>query len=171
MTEHQLHYLMHEWTYWFDKDDYQQVSGIEEQRIENVFTFETVEHFWTLKKEIPLFSEMKKGSAMYLLKKDISPNGNQLEQKTKLKFLVDKSIADKSFETLALMIIGEKLDQCEFIDGISYSISANARFTIFFSDWDDVENKYFTDDLMDTIDFPSRPKFDLFLKDKTKKQL
>ena len=69
------------------------------------------------------------------------------------------------------MIIGEKLDQCEFIDGLSYSIATQARFTLFFSDWDEVENKYFKDDLIDIIDISTTPKFDLFLKDKSKKQL
>ena len=69
------------------------------------------------------------------------------------------------------MVIGENMDQCEFIDGLAFSIATQARFTLFFSDWDEEENKYFASDLMDIIDVSTKPKFDLFLKDKTKKTL
>ena len=62
------------------------------------------------------------------------------------------------------MILGENLDAADFIDGFSYTISAQGRFTIYFNQWDDDEGKYFKSDLIDMMELPNNHKFDVFKK-------
>ena len=62
------------------------------------------------------------------------------------------------------MVLGENLDVSDFIDGFSYTISAQGRFTIYFNHWEEEDAKYFKEDLIDMMDLPQSHKFDTFKK-------
>ena len=82
-----LHKLLNKWTYWFDTATYQPTSGADNTGIEEIFTFDTVEHFWMLQNEIPRMEETVKGASMYLLKSGVSPQPTNFEkQYHKVKF-------------------------------------------------------------------------------------
>ena len=103
MTQ-ELHYLKSRWTFWFDNADYSSVSGMTGQTIDEVYTFETVEHFWGLQTEIPHANQLTRGTRMFVLKKGLKPNLIEDECDTKMKFQVDINVADKSFETLVCFL-------------------------------------------------------------------
>ena len=103
MTQ-ELHYLKSRWTFWFDNADYSSVSGMTGQTIDEVYTFETVEHFWGLQTEIPQAGQLTRGTRMFVLKKGLKPNLIDDECDAKMKFMVDISNADKIFETLVCFL-------------------------------------------------------------------
>lgn len=95
MTQQQrLHKLLHQWTYWFDLNDYQPFSGVSNGSIREIYQFDTVEHFWELHREIPSVNELGKGISMYLLHSGINPN-NDLQSYVKWKFVIDYKYADQ----------------------------------------------------------------------------
>ncbi|WZZ24772.1 hypothetical protein YC2023_008173 [Brassica napus] len=113
------HPLEHSWTLWFDNPSVKSKQTTWGSSLRSVFTFSTVEDFWSLYNNIRHPSKLANGADLYCFKHNIEPkwedpicaNGG----KWTMNFPREKS--DKPFLYTLLALIGEQFDHGDEICG------------------------------------------------------
>lgn len=120
----QTHPLEHSWTFWFDNPTGKAKQATWGSSIRPIYTFSTVEQFWSLYNNIHHPSKMAPGADFYCFKHKIKPkwedpvcaNGG----KWTLNFSRGKS--DKAWLYTLLAMIGEQFDHGDEICGAVVNI-------------------------------------------------
>ncbi|CAH8276215.1 unnamed protein product [Arabidopsis lyrata] len=120
----QSHPLEHSWTFWFDNPSVKSKQTTWGSSLRPVFTFSTVEEFWSLYNNMKHPSKLAHGADFYCFKHNIEPkwedpicaNGG----KWTMNFPKEKS--DKSWLYTLLALIGEQFDHGDEICGAVVNI-------------------------------------------------
>ncbi|KAF5943981.1 hypothetical protein HYC85_018058 [Camellia sinensis] len=124
VDEEQQHPLEHSWTFWFNNPSAKSKQATWGSSIRPIYTFSTVEQFWSLYNNVPHPSKLAVGADFHCFKHKIEPkwedpvcaNGG----KWTLNFSRKKS--DTSWLYTLLALIGEQFDHGDEICGVVVNV-------------------------------------------------
>ncbi|CAL5345279.1 unnamed protein product [Camellia sinensis] len=124
VDEEQQHPLEHSWTFWFNNPSAKSKQTTWGSSIRPIYTFSTVEQFWSLYNNVPHPSKLAVGADFHCFKHKIEPkwedpvcaNGG----KWTLNFSRKKS--DTSWLYTLLALIGEQFDHGDEICGVVVNV-------------------------------------------------
>ncbi|KAL1200673.1 Eukaryotic translation initiation factor 4E-1 [Cardamine amara subsp. amara] len=120
----QSHPLEHSWTFWFDNPSVKSKQTIWGTSLRSVFTFSTVEEFWSLYNNMRHPSKLAPGADLYCFKHIIEPKWEDpiCANGGKWTMTFPKEKSDKSWLYTLLALIGEQFDHGDEICGAVVNI-------------------------------------------------
>jgi len=122
------HPLNDEWTLWYDNPTQRMSKESWGEQLKEIYTFASVEDFWSLWNNIKGAEDLKIGSNYHLFKKGIAPKWEDPENSRggKWVIMVKSSQRGTKLNSLwlnsVLAVIGSSLDDCDEICGVVVSI-------------------------------------------------
>ncbi|EOA17363.1 hypothetical protein CARUB_v10005644mg [Capsella rubella] len=128
----QSHPLEHSWTFWFDNPAVKSKQTTWGSSLRSVFTFSTVEEFWSLYNNMRHPSKLAHGADFYCFKHNIEPKWEDPICANGGKWTMNfpKEKADKSWLYTLLALIGEQFDHGDEICGAVVNIRGKERISI-----------------------------------------
>ncbi|XP_076902491.1 eukaryotic translation initiation factor 4E-1-like [Bidens hawaiensis] len=113
------HMLEHSWTFWFDNPSAKGKQAVWGSSMRPVYTFATVEEFWSLYNNIHRPSKLANGADFYCFKDKIEPKWEDpvCANGGKWTMTFPKSKSDNSWLYTLLAMIGEQFDHGDDICG------------------------------------------------------
>jgi len=157
------HPLQNTWTLWYDNPSKKTTAHTYETFLKRVYTFDTVEGFWSVHNHIKKPSTIPNGSNYRLFKEDIEPKWEDPNNKDGgaivVTFRVNPKTAhelDTRWLYLQLACIGENFTDGDAICGVNVSIRKSGnRLEIWVRDYkDDEVNKRIAVELRDALELP-----------------
>lgn len=157
------HPLQHTWTLWYDNPSKKTTAHTYETFLKKVYTFDTVEGFWSVYNHIKKPLTIPNGSNYRLFKEDIDPKWEDPNNKDGggivVTFKLNSKLAaelDNRWLYLQLACIGENFTDGEAICGVNVSIRKGGnRLEIWVRDYkDDEVNKRVAAELRDALELP-----------------
>nr|GEZ41569.1 eukaryotic translation initiation factor 4E [Tanacetum cinerariifolium] len=118
-TSVEKHPLEHSWTFWFDNQSAKSKAADWESFMRSIYTFSTVEDFWSLYNNIHKPSKLATGTDFYCFKKEIEPKWEDpvCANGGKWTMTFQKSKSDNPWLYTLLAMIGEQFDHGDDIYG------------------------------------------------------
>lgn len=157
------HPLQSTWTLWYDNPSKKTTAHTYETFLKRVYTFDTVEGFWSVYNHIKKPTTIPNGSNYRLFKEDIEPKWEDPNNKNGGGIVVTFKLAtklaaelDTKWLHLQLACIGENFTDGEAICGVNVSIRKGGhRLEIWVRDYkDDEVNKRIAAELRDVLELP-----------------
>ncbi|KAI3744075.1 hypothetical protein L1987_57148 [Smallanthus sonchifolius] len=120
------HPLEHSWTFWFDNPSAKSKQAAWGSSMRPVYTFSTVEEFWSLYNNIHRPSKLASGADLYCFKNKIDPKWEDPVCANGGKWTMNfpKSKSDTSWLYTLLAMIGEQFDHGDDICGAVVNVRA-----------------------------------------------
>jgi len=125
------HRLNDQWTLWYDNPSVKMSLNTWGSQRKEIYTFDSVEDFWSLWNNIKNADELKVGSSYYLFKKGIAPDWDDPENSKGGKWVIGLQVSDraKRLKDLwlhsVLAVIGSSLEDYEEVCGVVVSLRKN----------------------------------------------
>ncbi|ESQ55611.1 hypothetical protein EUTSA_v10026131mg [Eutrema salsugineum] len=118
------HQLEHSWTFWFDNPSVKSKQTTWGSSLRSVFTFSTVEEFWSLYNNMRHPSKLAGGADFYCFKHNIEPKWEDpiCANGGKWTMTFPKEKSDKCWLYTLLALIGEQFDHGDEICGAVVNI-------------------------------------------------
>ncbi|XP_021899599.1 eukaryotic translation initiation factor [Carica papaya] len=123
-TDKQPHKLDKKWTFWFDNQS-KKHGAAWGSSLRKVFTFDTVEEFWSLYENIFKPSKLLSNADFHLFKAGVEPKWEDPECANGGKWTVicsRKAILDIMWLETLMALIGEQFDEADEICGVVASV-------------------------------------------------
>ncbi|VVB12642.1 unnamed protein product [Arabis nemorensis] len=126
------HPLEHSWTFWFDNPSVKLKQTTWGSSLRSVFTFSTVEEFWSLYNNMRHPSKLALGADFYCFKHNIEPKWEDpiCANGGKWTMTFPKEKSDKCWLYTLLALIGEQFDHGDEICGAVVNIRKQERISI-----------------------------------------
>ncbi|KAL7211532.1 hypothetical protein ACSBR2_014404 [Camellia fascicularis] len=120
------HPLEHSWTFWFDNPSAKSKQAAWGSSISPIYTFSTVEGFWSLYNNIHLPSKLAVGADLHCFKNKIEPKWEDpvCANGGKWTVIFPKGKSDTSWLYTLLAMIGEQFDNGDEICGAVVNVRA-----------------------------------------------
>ncbi|KAL6970608.1 Eukaryotic translation initiation factor isoform 4E [Sarracenia purpurea var. burkii] len=121
----QPHRLERKWTFWFDNQSKPKQGAAWGSSLRSVYTFDTVEEFWSLYDQIFKPSKFPANAEFHLFKAGIEPKWEDPECANGGKWTVTsskKSNLDSMWLETLMALIGEQFDEADEICGVVASV-------------------------------------------------
>ncbi|KAI4365182.1 hypothetical protein MLD38_021192 [Melastoma candidum] len=127
--ENQTHALENSWTFWFDNPSAKQKQKAWGASIRPIYTFSTVEEFWSLYNNIHHPSKLAGGADFYCFKDKIEPKWEDPVCANGGKWTVNfnRGKSDTSWLYTLLAMIGEQFDHGDEICGAVVNVRSRAE--------------------------------------------
>nr|GEY21706.1 eukaryotic translation initiation factor 4E [Tanacetum cinerariifolium] len=118
-TSVEKHPLEHSWTFWFDNPSAKSKAADWGSSMRSIYTFSTIEDFWSLYNNIHKPSKLATGTDFYCFKKEIEPKWEDpvCANGGKWTMTFQKSKSDNPWLYTLLAMIGEQFDHGDDICG------------------------------------------------------
>ncbi|KAG2684887.1 hypothetical protein I3843_10G092800 [Carya illinoinensis] len=123
---HQPHPLEHSWTFWFDNPSAKSKQAAWGSSIRPIYTFSTVEEFWSIYNNIHHPSKLTAGADFHCFKYKIEPKWEDpiCANGGKWTTIFQKGKSDTSWLYTLLALIGEQFDNGDEICGAVVNVRA-----------------------------------------------
>ncbi|KAI9195899.1 hypothetical protein LWI28_019219 [Acer negundo] len=124
-TETQPHKLERKWTFWFDNQSKPKQGAAWGSSLRNVYTFDTVEEFWSLYDQTFKPSRLTMNADFHLFKAGVEPKWEDPECANGGKWSVTsnrKATLDTMWLETMMALIGEQFDEADEICGVVASV-------------------------------------------------
>ncbi|XP_044495316.1 eukaryotic translation initiation factor 4E-1-like [Mangifera indica] len=121
---HQPHPLEHSWTFWFDNPSAKSKQATWGSSMRSIYTFSTVEQFWSLYNNIHHPSKLAVGADFYCFKHNIEPKWEDpvCANGGKWTLIFSRGKSDQCWLYTLLALIGEQFDHGDEICGVVVNV-------------------------------------------------